>query len=191
MLGEHGRPVTVVAVTDGERSHPRSTTVSPTELAARRIGEQALALDMLGLREAHVVRLRIADGGVAASSSVVESLVAHLRGTTVCFAPWRADRHPDHEATGHAAAVACAILGVPLLEYPVWAWHWARPRSSDLPWHRTRRVPLTLAARHAKQRAIEAYASQLQPLSASPGDETVVPPPVLAHFQRPFEVVMQ
>ena len=45
----------------------------------------------------------------------------------VCLAPWPGDGHPDHDACGRAAAAAAAATGAPLLQYLVWAWHWADP----------------------------------------------------------------
>lgn len=51
--------------------------------------------------------------------------------------------HPDDEAAGRAAAAACKATGAPLVEYPIWMWHWATPDDPAVPWHRARRVPLT------------------------------------------------
>jgi LmbE family N-acetylglucosaminyl deacetylase len=48
-------------------------------------------------------------------------------------APWRHDGHPDHDAAGRAATIASAAAGAPLLQYLVWAWHWADPEGDDPP----------------------------------------------------------
>jgi len=105
-----------------------------------------------------------------------------LARATHCFAPWEFDGHPDHDATGRAAAIACARTETALVRYPVWAWHWAMPE--DLPWADARRIPLDDAALAAKLEAIAAYHSQIAPLAGAP---VVLPPDVLARFRRPFE----
>src|SRR5437763_13491187 len=48
--------VMLLAVTDGEASHPRSTTMTRDALRARRVAERGTALERLGLSRAHVVR---------------------------------------------------------------------------------------------------------------------------------------
>lgn len=181
------RSVTVVAVTDGEASHPRSPTITPPELADLRAAERSQALRALDV-EANVVRMRCPDGAVAQVVDLARQLAPYLRRADVCLAPWAFDGHPDHDACGRAAITACAAAGVPLRQFPLWAWHWAALR--DLPWSRLRRFALTTAASCAKQRAIAAFRSQIAPLSAAPGDEAVLPPAVLARFARPFEAVL-
>ncbi|HET6339538.1 MAG TPA: hypothetical protein VFG30_40285, partial [Polyangiales bacterium] len=86
-------------------------------------------------------------------------LLPLVRGAARCFAPFRRDGHPDHDASGEAAAGACEAAGVGLAEYPIWAWNWARPESDDLPWSQARRVVLTPAAQRAKSRAVKEYRS--------------------------------
>jgi LmbE family N-acetylglucosaminyl deacetylase len=41
------------------------------------------------------------------------------------MAPYHRDRHDDHEQTNQIAqeAIARVATGIPLFEYPVWAWH--------------------------------------------------------------------
>ncbi len=154
----------------------------------RRAHERMRALARLGI-DADVVRLRCPDGGVADEARLVERLVPLIRGADWCVAPWEADGHPDHDATGHAAATACAATGVRLARYPVWAWHWARPERDELPWPSLHQVALAAADVAAKHAAIEAYQSQIAPLSDVAGDEAVLPEAVVARFRRAFEVV--
>jgi LmbE family N-acetylglucosaminyl deacetylase len=188
-LAGSGWRVTLIAVTDGGASHPRSPTITPSVLCARRAGERLSALARLGLANARVVRLEVADGAVA-DCSCLEALIAkHLTGGDWCLSPWRRDGHPDHDATGEAAVAAAAERGAYLAEYPVWAWHWAAPASDDLPWGRARRVPLSVSAARAKHDAIAAHVSQIAPLSDQPGDEVALGEAILAHFRRDFEVV--
>jgi LmbE family N-acetylglucosaminyl deacetylase len=188
-LARQGHAIELVAVTEGEHSHPRSTTHSPRQLAERRARERRLALQKLGLHDANCTRLGIPDGRVAAAQDLAARLREFLQGAALCIAPYRADGHPDHDATGRAAAHAAAASGVALWEYPVWAWQWSVADRDELPWRNARRVPLDRAAQRAKAEAIQAYQSQIAPLSSAPGDECVLSRALLAHFSRDFEVL--
>lgn len=188
-LAEAGWRITLIAVTDGGASHPRSPTITPSVLCARRAGERVSALGRLGLRNARVVRVEVADGAVADCSFLAALIAKYLSSGDWCISPWRRDGHPDHDATGEAAAAAAAERGAYLGEYPVWAWHWAAPASDDLPWARARRIALSASDARAKHDAIAAYASQTAPLSDQPGDEVALGEAILAHFRRDFEVL--
>ncbi|XVU21159.1 PIG-L deacetylase family protein [Actinoplanes sp. CA-054009] len=181
--------VRLVAVTDGEASHPGSTVYAPERLAAIRREETAEAMARLGLGRSAVVRLGQPDGGVD-EAALTETLAGLLGADQWCLATWRGDGHPDHEAVGRAAARACARTGARLLEYPIWTWHWATPGDARVPWERARRVPLEPHLLAAKQAAIEAFPSQIHPLGPDPADAAILPPHVLARFARPFEVVL-
>lgn len=189
LSAEGGVSVVVVAVTDGEASHPGSPTLTPRQLTERRAAERVDALERLGV-DAEVLRLGLPDGGVAAAEGDLEaSLRDVLRPTDWCIATWRGDGHPDHEASGRAAVAATEAVGARLLEVPIWTWHWARPDDPGVPWDRARRVPLPATAQTAKQRSVEAYTSQIAPLSDDPADAAILPAPVLARLLRPFETV--
>ncbi|KUL23711.1 PIG-L deacetylase family protein [Actinoplanes awajinensis] len=180
----------LAAVTDGEASHPGSTVHSRGELAAIRRTETADALRVLGLGGSRVHRLGHPDGGID-EDTLAEELAGLLGPDRWCLVTWRGDGHPDHEATGRAAARACAETGARLLEYPIWAWHWSYPNDPDVPWHRARRIDLPPAARAAKSAAIAAFPSQIAPLGPAPEDAAILPPHVLARFARPFEVIFE
>ena len=184
MLGE----AEVVAVTDGEASHPGSTVHTREQLAALRRDETAEALHRLGLPGAPVRHLGQPDGGID-EDALTMALTALLSPGRWCLATWRGDGHPDHEVVGRAAAAACAATGARLLEYPIWTWHWAGPGDDRVPWHRARRLDLPPAARAAKEAAIQAFPSQINDLGPAPADAAILPPHVLARFRRPFEVV--
>jgi LmbE family N-acetylglucosaminyl deacetylase len=178
----------LVAVTDGEASHPGSTVHTPAGLAAIRRAETASALAVLGLSGPVVHRLGQPDGGID-ENAVEAGLTALLSPGRWCLATWRGDGHPDHEAVGRAAARACAATGARLLEYPIWTWHWARPGDPDVPWDRARRVDLTPRAVAAKAAAIAAFPSQIAPLGPAEADAAILPPHVLERFARPYETV--
>lgn len=104
--------------------------------------------------------------------------------------PWSQDGHPDHEAVGRAAAQVAADRGVAVLEYPVWMWHWAEPGDHRVPWHRVSRLRLSDLQRQRKRRAVARHRSQVEPLSDRPGDEALLHPGFLAHFDRPDELFL-
>nr|MDT0666678.1 PIG-L family deacetylase [Micromonospora sp. DSM 115978] len=65
LLRRAGVPVTVVAVTDGDASHPHSPTLRPADLVRLRDAERKAAFAELGLADVPVHRLGLPDGGVA------------------------------------------------------------------------------------------------------------------------------
>ncbi|GAA0575874.1 PIG-L family deacetylase [Paractinoplanes ferrugineus] len=180
----------LAAVTDGEASHPGSTVYTRAQLAAVRRDETDEALRRLGLGTARVHRLGHADGGID-EQALAGQLAELLTPGRWCFATWRGDGHPDHEAVGRAAARACAATGARLLEYPIWAWHWAYPDDPRVPWARARRIDLPPAARAAKAAAIAAFPSQTEPLGPADADAPILPPHIVARFTRPFEVIFE
>jgi LmbE family N-acetylglucosaminyl deacetylase len=182
--------VRVVAVTDGEASHPGSTAVPPNRLAGLRAEESRRALIRLGLPRCPVERIGVPDGHVEeVEDDLSRALVPLVAGAALVLAPWRLDGHPDHDATARATARACAPAGIPLLEFPVWMWNWAEPGDPRVPWSRAWRVELPPAARAAKGAAIAEFRSQTEPLGPDPADGPVLPARVLRHHRRPFEVV--
>lgn len=89
--------------------------------------------------------------------------------------------HTDHEAPGRAA-LTC---GIEALRFPIWTWHWARPADPRLPWDRAVRVPLPAALADRKRAAVGCFTSQIE------GDDPILPPGILAHFTRPYEVLFR
>ncbi|MGI4855759.1 MAG: PIG-L deacetylase family protein [Janthinobacterium lividum] len=192
--------VLIIAVTDGTGSHPDSPLWPAGRLAQVRPAETTDALRILldgaapcredeaPVHALRVVRAGLPDGGVAAhEDALYEVLRSQLRADDVVFATWRFDGHPDHEAVGRAAARAVAESGATLIEVPVWAWHWAAPGDSRLPWQRARRLLLSSSVTHAKRQAVQAYPSQLVE-DPSTGAAPILPPYVLARVLREFEV---
>ena len=187
ILAAAGARVRLVAVTDGEASHPDA---DPAVIAQIRAAESAAALDLLGGQGIEVVRLRFPDTGLAACE---EQLSAVLReqcaGFGVCLAPWEADAHADHEAAGRAACRAGRHAGVEVFTYPIWMWHWAEPRDRRFPWHRACQVRLSAEAAVRKRDAIDVFTSQLT--ERGPDTGPVLPAGIVAHFTRPEEVLLR
>ena len=185
MLAASGARLRLVAITDGEASHPGA---DPAVIAQTRINESADALDRLGARDIDVVRLRLPDTGLAGREHELSDILREqCAGFEVCLAPWEGDAHADHEAAGRAARRAGRRRNV--LTYPVWMWHWAEPGDHRVPWNRASQIvlPAEIAAR--KRSAIDAFASQLTDREAGLGP--VVPPDVVAHFTRRQEVLLR
>ena len=189
LLARCGREVRLVWATDGEASHPGSRAPLVGRLPEVRRDESAEAARRLGLGGAPRTHLGLPDGGLAER---VEEIAGHLAPLVpegaVLLAPWAGDGHPDHEACGRAAG---RVPAGRLLEYPVWAWHWATPEDPRVPWGLARRVDLDADARDRKSAAVAAFGSQVAPIGPAPEDGPVLPEPVLAHFRRPYEVLLE
>lgn len=183
-----GVDIDLVVLTDGEHSHPHSPTTSVVELAELRRQEMAQAARALA-PGARLTSWDVGDGRVGEHEHEVVRRLVELLGdarSSLVVAPCRDDGHPDHEAAGRAAATAAVRTGAVFLEYPVWSWHWAVPEHTD--WERLRVLALDDEARQRKQAAIAAHVSQVRPLSPAPGDEVLLGPGLLAHFEGPEEV---
>ena len=181
-----GGDVLVIAVTDGEASHVDSPLWHADALAATRRAEGMTGLHRLGLDDVAVKRLALPDGRVAHHTlRLALRLQLLLRPADVVVTTWRMDGHPDHDATGVAASLACSVVGCRLIEAPVWMWHWASPGDPLVPWHRLQRFPLKPQARDRKQAALAAHASQLDP-SQRPGG-AVLGEAIVARANRPDE----
>lgn len=186
-----GVPVHVLLLTRGERSHPDSPTTTAPELAAVRDAEftRALATLHTGATSSSV---GIPDGGTREHrDEVVDALHRALDDAerpTLVVAPWRGDGHRDHRIAGEVAEeVTAGATGVSLLTYPIWAWHWDDPSTSAQPWARARVLRLPDAVRAQKRAALDAYASQIRPLSSAAGDEAIVDDRHAAHHLRSTE----
>jgi LmbE family N-acetylglucosaminyl deacetylase len=187
LVAAAGVRLRLIAVTDGEASHPGS---DPAVIGSVRTAESATALDLLGVREAEVIRLRLPDTGLASHEDELSGLLRELcAGFAVCLAPWEEDAHADHEAAGRAARQAGSADGRTVLSYPIWMWHWAKPADPRAPWHRACQIPLPADVAARKRSAIRAFASQLA--GRGPALDPVLPPGVVAHFTREQEVLLR
>jgi LmbE family N-acetylglucosaminyl deacetylase len=186
-----GADVRVLLCTAGEASHPGSPTTTPEQLAAVRLQEFGGALAHL-LPDSEWQYLALPDGQLAAhrqaiSAALQEAVTACGRPAEriILAAPYRHDGHTDHELLGSVAAEVATAGGHGLLEYPIWYWLWAE--TAEPAWQSWLRVPLSPAEQQAKQRAMASHDSQVRALSELPGDEVLLPPAFLEHFERPWE----
>jgi LmbE family N-acetylglucosaminyl deacetylase len=191
-LAGTGARLHLLAATDGEASHPGSAVLTPEALARARVEETGSALAALGVRPARTTRLHLPDSGLAGvEAALTEAVTDCARGADLVLAPWAHDAHPDHEALGRAARGAAAAHGAALLAFPVWMWQWAVPGDPRVPWQRALRVPLPAERRAAKRAAVDCFVTQVRPLGPAPEDAAVLPPEMLASFDRDTEVVFR
>jgi LmbE family N-acetylglucosaminyl deacetylase len=102
-LGEFGRLVFVMFVTDGSASHRASPLWSREQLATLRKEEAAEALSRLGLTRAHRIFLDLEDANMPSRGSFpwgkalsdVEEVLSRFRPDLLIM-PWRRDPHCDH-----------------------------------------------------------------------------------------------
>lgn len=185
-----GAGIHIVAVTDGEASHPGSRQWSPGQLAEVRTRESEQALAALNVRATRT-RLALPDGEVTAREhELAERLAGFLSPGDLVIAPWVLDGHPDHEAAGRAGLRAAQARHCRALEAPIWGWHWAEPQDGSFPWPRAAAVPLHQDDLDAKQSAVAQFRSQLD-VDATTGNAPILPAFALARVMRPFEVLLR
>jgi len=187
-LARSGHEILLIAVSDGERSHSSESALSSELLSHVRPAETSEALMALGLANIAIMRAQLPDSRVGAHQRKLQDLLgAYLqRGDTV-FASWHRDGHPDHEAVGQASRDAARARGCRLIEIPIWMWHWRSPDHPEIPWQRARKLALDQDMLARKKAALACYRSQLEP-DRSTGNAAILPPDVLAHFYRDFEI---
>ena len=163
-----GISVTVVVVTDGSAAE---STSAPTDLARRRTIEVTAAVRALN-PDARLSLLGYQDGATAENRDAIRlDLALLVENADLIVGPWRGDGHRDHRVVGEI----CASLGVRLIEYPIWMWHWGTPDDARIP----RRRIATLETDIAKSSAIALHVSQLG---------TVLQPEFVENFTGPREV---
>ncbi len=184
-LHHAGTAVTLVVATDGEAAFPGAGPDERRELGRTRRRELRDSLREQGLSDVEPVWLGLPDSGLAeCESELTDALREHAEGRDLVLLPWPEDPHPDHRAAGRAA-LAAAPVNAHRWSYPIWLWHWHSPDDTGIPWPRARSYRLTGAERTAKAAAVAAFTSQLKP--GPRGEDPILPPEVLAHFDRPAE----
>ena len=176
-----GMAVTVITVTDGEAAR----TDLPEAGAVRR-REMRAALSCLSGGYIQWHRLGMPDGNVTSHEAFVESAIkTRLPPGATLVAPFEHDGHPDHETVARICITLARRRNIPVLRYPIWAWHHSAPGA----WQGVNfvRFELSAEARLAKGRAIRCFASQLDDTSAS----AVMPRHVVDYFSRPYEAFLR
>lgn len=175
-----GIPSHVLVLTDGEAADP-----SAQDLPRTRRTETIEALQDVAPAAA-VTFAGLPDGGLRESRDAVVShvgaLVTRARGSrTLLAAPWWGDGHRDHRIAGEVACTFAGV-GVQVVGYPVWMWHWADPATvSTAAWCALALDPDDL---RSKKRAIGRHCSQLTAAAGAP----ILHTEMRRHFERDLEV---
>lgn len=198
LLRSHNCPVSVLVISDGTQSHPRSRKYPAPVLQELRQQETLDALTTLGVNKESVTFLRLPDGAVSTLATLEQHQVecgAYLKAVApeTIFLPWRHDPHPDHRATWQLVHSAIAYLRFSprLIEYPIWDWD-PEQRSNLFDsaqisgWRLDIKSVVSL-----KQRAIAAYRSQITDLIDDDPEGFRLTPEMLANFTRPWEVYFE
>ncbi len=179
----------IVVATDGEAAFPALSAAERARLADTRRRELHAALRAHGLGTAPVTWLALPDSRLGEHEQrLTRALRPLLAGADASVVPWPGDPHPDHRAAGRAASAA-APWGGRVWSYPVWMWHWMRPDAAVIPWRRAAVQRLSGEQRARKSAGLAEFVSQTGPGPA--GNGPVLPPRVLAHFERDVEVLFE
>lgn len=190
-----GLPVTIVIVSDGAASHPRSRRFAPPRLAELRQQEAIRAAAELDVAAADLHFLQLPDGAVPAEGPAARDAaerMALLAGMAdVMAVTWRHDPHCDHQASFVLAqAAASQMPGLSLWEYPIWGL--TLTPQTPLPGARAEGVRVRVEDhRPAKRHAIAAHASQTTGLIADDPAGFRLTPSVLALFDTPYETFLK
>ncbi len=173
--------VHVAAVTDGEGAYEDSA-----DLDSIRTLEQAIALDRLGVSEEMIYRLHLPDRDVEKHEDKLVELLLQLTSKGMhLVAPWPGDFHPDHEATGRAAARVAKMLDLPLTFYLFWTWH--RGTVAELEGEDLVLLSLSKEELATKLHALDAHVSQFEHHDGQP----ILSRELLAPAHRNFEVFIK
>ena len=190
--------VSVLVISDGTMSHPRSRKYPPSVLQQLRQKETLDALKILGVDPTTVTFLRLPDGTISTLATLEENQSAcgaylkEILPKTI-FLPWRSDPHPDHQATWQLIHAAIAYLPFTprLIEYPIWDWDLDQRGDSPntdriVGWRLDIESVLSL-----KKQAIAAYRSQTTDLIDDDPNGFRLTPEMLENFVRPWEVYFE
>ena len=159
--------VAVIALTDGQASHPKSQRWPSAALARVRRAELRRAMARLGQTHARLCFMGWHDGRLCSQDSALalRRILNILRPTTVLVTS-PLDHHSDHRAAYCLAITATYSTAIDLATYKVWSKPLARARC------RSRDAA-------AKRWAMAAHRSQIGPYIADDADGFIFTPPLL------------
>lgn len=163
---EHGIAVTIVFLTQGERSHEGSRAFPPHVLAHLRRKEAVAAAARLGVAESRLHFLNLPDGDLGRmDDDALEAIYFSLLSTVATPVPplicvtSRTDPHGDHQAAWIIAQRLAKGCAATVLGFPVWTWMLDPQGDVATPprdaWRLAARDPMR------KRFAIDAHGSQL------------------------------
>ncbi|MGN7871499.1 PIG-L deacetylase family protein [Paracoccus sp. 22332] len=171
----HGARCTVICVTDGSRSHPKSRGWPPRRLAEQRRAELEAAAAILG---ATTHWLGHGDCRVRTDADISDLIPQGA----LLLATWEGDPHVDHQSVARMARTL-ARRDVALAYYPIWG----RFTDRTAP---TRTIAASAAALTAKRRALACHRSQMTPLIDDDPEGFVMEPWRQEHFLTHPEIVI-
>ncbi len=190
-LAANGNDILLVQVTNGTQSHPSSQIYPPHKLDIIRPQESAAALQVLGIAtQVTTLQLGLTDGNVFAQQALFnEKLAAIMLPDDIVVTPFVHDGHPDHEATGQVVAAYAKQHHLPCYQVLIWAWHWAKPADSRIPWDTAYRVDLNAEQLQRKVAAIHCFESQIT-VDESTGNPPILSAKTIARISQPWEVYL-
>ena len=190
-MAANGNPIVLVHVTNGTQSHPDSQIYQPHLLDTIRPQESLAALEVLGIaQQVTCMSLALTDGDVFAERAQFhQKLAAIIQPDDILITPFVHDGHPDHEATGQVVAAFAKQHQLACYQVLIWAWHWAKPADSRIPWHCTLRVDLTPEQLQRKTEAIACFKSQIT-VDESTGNPPILSAQTIARISQPWEVYL-
>ena len=190
-LAANGNPIVLIHVTNGTQSHPNSHVYSQEKLNIIRPQESIKALEVLSVaHQVMTIALDLTDGNVFAQQDQFhQKLSTIIQPNDILITPFMHDGHPDHEATGQVVVSFAKQHHLVCYQVLIWAWHWAKPADSRIPWHCAKRVDLTTEQLQRKIEAIACFESQIT------ADDSTDNPPILsaqtiARISQPWEVYL-
>ncbi len=190
-LAANGNPILLIHVTNGTQSHPDSKIYPPEKLDTVRPQESLEALKALGIAShVSIIALDLTDGNVFAEQEKFhQKLAAVIQPNDILVAPFIHDGHPDHEATGQVVATFAKLHHLACYQVLIWAWHWAKPADSRIPWHSAVRVDVTDEQLQRKTEAIACFKSQIS-VDESTGNAPILSAQTIARISQPWEVYL-
>ena len=190
-LAANGNPIVLIHVTNGTQSHPDSQIYPPQTLDVIRPQESLAALEALGIAfQATTIFLDLPDGDVFGQQTQFnEKLAALIQPDDILITPFVHDGHPDHEATGQVVAAFAKQHNLACYQALIWAWHWAKPNDSRIPWHSAVRLDLTAEELQRKTQAIACFASQIT-VDESTGNPPILSAQTIARISQLWEVYL-
>lgn len=188
-LADNGNPIVLIHVTNGTQSHPDSKVYSPEQLNTLRPKESVEALKTLGVNhQVMTLALNLTDGDVFAQQTLFyQKLVTILQPNDILVTTFARDGHPDHEATGRVVASFAKQHRLRCYQVLIWAWHWAKPDDSRIPWQHAARMDLTPEQLEKKIEAIHCFKSQTTE-DVSTGSSSILSKQTITRISQPWEV---
>ncbi len=190
-LAANGNLILLIHVTNGTQSHPNSHVYSQEKLNIIRPQESVKALEVLSVaHQVMTIALDLTDGNVFAQQDQFhQKLSTIIQPNDILITPFMHDGHPDHEATGQVVVSFAKQHHLVCYQVLIWAWHWAKPADSRIPWHCAMRVDLTAEQLQRKIEAITCFESQIT-ADDSTGNPPILSAQTIARISQPWEVYL-